>query len=131
MNRGAARATRVLCVLATLAAASLGGGCGATPPQAPAVEANRVASALAGIAEACGEAAQERALPRFGPPGTGAGQEAATRAKELAMVFARNPNWIYQGASLRQVVALADARLQECGLTDAATALRAQTAAPR
>jgi hypothetical protein len=131
MKRRVTRVTRGPCGLAALAAAGLGGGCGATPPQAPAVEASRVASALAGIAEACGEAAQERALPRFGPPGTGAGEEAATRAQELAMVFVRNPHWIYQGANLRQVVALADARLQECGLTSAASALRAQTAAAR
>jgi hypothetical protein len=79
------------------------------------VEANRVASALEGIAEACGEEVQQRAL-RFGAGGPGPQRQALMRVRELADVFARNPDWIYQGDTLREVVALADARLRECGL---------------
>jgi hypothetical protein len=115
------RTTRLLaaCAFAILAA-----GCGATPPQAPAVQANRVASALEGIAQACGEAYQQRALPRFGPSGNGSESEALMRTRELADVVERNPDWVYQGDTLRQVAVLAGARLRECGLTSAAQTLR-------
>src|SRR5205807_5108085 len=110
--------------LAALALACTCAGCGATPPQAPPAQANRVAAALEGIDEACGEFEQQRALPRLGAPSPAPERAALLRARELADVFARNPSWIYQGDTLRQVVGLADARLRECGLTGAAQALR-------
>ena len=116
-------------LLAAFLLVSVVAGCGAKPPQAPPVQANRVASALAGIAEACGEEVQQRALLRFGPGGPGPQQQALMRVRELADVFARNPGWIYQGDTLREVVALADARLRECGLASVARALRRWTAA--
>jgi hypothetical protein len=98
-------------------------GCGALPPQAPSSEENRVASALAGIAAACGESYQQRALPslpaRRQPPIASAGE----RAGELLHVAQRNPRWIYQGHTLAEVVALAAERLRECGLGAAARVL--------
>lgn len=114
---------------AALALACASAGCGATPPQAPSAQANRVAAALEGISEACGEAAQQHALPRLAAPTLAPERAALTRALELAHVLVRNPDWIYQGDTLRQVVALADARLRECGLASAAAALRRWTAA--
>ncbi|HEY0515521.1 MAG TPA: hypothetical protein VGD00_00250 [Solirubrobacteraceae bacterium] len=99
-------------------------GCGAQPPQAPTAYANRVASALEGITLACGENAQQRALPQFGPPSRAPESEAAERALELAHVVKHNPAWVYQGSTLEEVAASAAERLHECGLGAAARPLR-------
>jgi hypothetical protein len=101
---------------AALVVATLASGCGAKPPQAPPALANRVASALEGIAQACGESYQQTALPRFGPPSRGPEQAAAMRVLELAHVVRVNREWIYQGETLGEVAHLASERLRECGL---------------
>lgn len=115
--------------VAILSAIALG-GCGATPPQAPVAQANRVASALTGIASACGEAYQQRSFSgRLATPAL-LQASAQERASELAHVFSMNPAWIYQGQTLRQVVALSISYLRECGLTGAAALLLATTSQP-
>jgi hypothetical protein len=99
------------------------GGCGAQQPQAPTPEANRVASAVSGIAAACGESYQQHALPHLPghrqPPLTAARE----RATELQHVVEHNSGWIYQGQTLAEVQSLAAARLRECGLAAAARVL--------
>ena len=48
-------------------------------------------------------------------------------ARKLARVFARNPNWIYQGETVRQIVKDSLTALDACGLHGAAGTLRART----
>ena len=98
-------------------------GCGPPPPQAPTAQANRVASAITGIAEACGESYQSRALPGVHPRDASIEAQAASRALELARVYVQNPGWIYQGETLQQVVALSVHYLRACGLGSAADLL--------
>lgn len=97
------------------------GGCGAAPPQPPAVHANRIASALSGIGEACGEAYQR------GSPSAGAQASANERVLELARAYRAGPQWVYQGRTLTRVVAEAVHYLRECGLHGAAARLVALT----
>lgn len=102
-------------------------GCGAREPQVPTEQANRVASAIAGISAACGESYQQRALEPQ-PDETGVLESAATmRVTELARVYRMGPEWIYNGETLRQIVALSVRDLRECHLEDAATSLVRQT----
>ncbi len=110
-----------------LCGALLFGGCGAPPPQVPVGRAERVSAALTGIAEACGEAYQQ-GRPGSAPAATI--EAAATmRAQELAQVFTDDLEGIYQGQTLRQVLARAITYLQECGLQRSAAALRSETRA--
>jgi hypothetical protein len=115
-----------------LACGALAGGsvslcaCGAKQPQAPKVQAERVAAALEGIAAACGESYQQLAFARSRTAPGGERYPSATlaaaalqRAQELADVYLQNPDWIYQSETLRQLVALSVSRLRECALTDA------------
>jgi hypothetical protein len=128
MPAGARVARRVAGALALGAAL---GACGAPPPQVPVAQANRVASALAGIAAACGESYQQHAFSA--PPAGLARLEVAARSRveELARVYVQNPDWIYQGETLRQVVALSVSYLRQCRLPQAAAALVTRTAPPR
>lgn len=83
-----------------------------------------MATALAGITQACGLSYQERALP---PPPADVGtlEGAASRAaRQLADVYRLNPNWIYQGETLTAVVALAIRGMRECALPGAAAELQ-------
>ena len=100
--------------------------CGAQPPQAPTHQANRAASAMTGIVEACGLAYQARG-PRSAPgEPAGPAAEAQSRAQELASVYRLNPEWIYNGVTLRAIVALSVRELRECGLHAAADELLAR-----
>jgi hypothetical protein len=105
-------------------------GCGPPPPQAPTAQADRVASAITGIAEACGESYQSRALPGAHPKDAPLEAEAASRALELARVYLQNPGWIYQGETLQQVVALSVHYLRACDLGRAADLLVRRTRRP-
>jgi predicted small lipoprotein YifL len=113
---------------AALALAVLAGGCGAKGPQVPTPQANKVASALEGISEACGENFQQNALPRFASPGPGPELAARMRALELAQVVRQHRERIYQGETLAEVAHLAGERLRECGLPGAADELHRLTA---
>jgi hypothetical protein len=116
---------------ALAAAALLATGCGAKQPQAPPALENKVASALEGIAEACGEAYRQAALPRFGAPSREPEETANMRALELAHVVRLNPGWIYQGEPLSEIVQLARERLRECGLDGAASHLAQLAGVPK
>jgi hypothetical protein len=124
---GAHLTGRSACLLAGVLATVSASACGPPPPQAPVSQANRVASALAGIGEACGESYQERASPVASADTSPIEAAAAMRARELAEVYRMNPRWIYQGETLRQIVALSIAYLRECRLSGAATALQRET----
>ena len=122
--------SRIARLLALLCAAALAAGCGAKPPQAPTALANKVSSALEGIAAACGESYQQSALPRFGARGAGPEQAARMRALELARVVRLNSEWIYQGETLGEVTHLAGERLRECGLPGVASYLHGLISSP-
>jgi hypothetical protein len=118
---------------AGLAAPALAGlalalvGCGAQPPQAPTHQASRAASAMTGIEEACGLAYQARGPRGASGEPAGPAAEAQSRALELASVYRLNPEWIYNGVTLRAIVALSVRDLRECGLGAAASELLVRT----
>jgi hypothetical protein len=111
--------------LAWLAAALAATACGATPPQAPFRQAKALDSATSGIAFACGEAYQVTAFPGDHVKDLAPIRSAATRsAAKLARVDALNPDWIYQGQTIAEIVHDGTADLRACGLRDAADALK-------
>jgi hypothetical protein len=112
-------------VLLALAAALLGSGCGAPPPQAPVAQAQRVASALSGIAAACGQAYQQDAFAPRARDHPALERAASMRVRELAEVVRENPHWIYNGESLQDIVKSSIGYLSECRLARAAALLRA------
>ncbi len=114
-------------VVLCLGGALLFSGCGAPPPQVPVGQAERVSAALTGIAEACGESYQQWDPGSKRAPATTIEAAATMRARELAQVFTDDPEGIYQGQTLRQVLAQAITYLEECGLRRSATALRSET----
>ena len=94
--------------------------CAGTSSQAPLKEAKKLSVSTSGISTACGLAFQATAFP-------GAHKKdletleatAASSAKKLASVYVRNQAWIYQGDTVRQIVAQALSMLSTCGLTRA------------
>jgi hypothetical protein len=109
-----------------LAVALAGAGCGPTPPQAPLAQAKKLDSATGAISTACGLTYQVTAFPG-GHRAELANLEAsaASSARKLASVYARNPAWVYQGQTVGKTVNDAIAMLRACGLYDAANALSA------
>jgi hypothetical protein len=116
---------RTLALVAFAVALALtGAGCGATPPQAPLAQAKKLDSATGDIAAACGLSYQVAAFPgdhRADLANLAA--SATSSARKLASVYARNPAWIYQGETVRQIVDDGVAMLRACGLDGAARAL--------
>jgi hypothetical protein len=106
--------------------------CGATPPQPPLKQTQKLSVATSGISTACGLAFQVTAFP-------GAHKKdletleatAASSAKKLASVYTLNQAWIYQGESVHDIVRDALSMLSTCGLTKAQSALVHQTYARR
>jgi hypothetical protein len=106
--------------------------CGGMPSSVPLKEAKKLSVSTSGISTACGLAFQATAFP-------GAHKKdletleatAASSAKKLASVYARNQAWIYQGATVRQIVGEALSMLSTCGLTRAQSALAHATSARR
>src|SRR5437588_9992544 len=118
---------RLASLAALLALASLS-ACGPTPPQAPLEQAKKLDSATSGISTACGLSSQVTAFPPVDHKALGTLDATATEdARKLARVFARNPNWIYQGETVRQIVQDSLTALDPCGLHGAAGTLRART----
>lgn len=95
-------------------------GCGALPPQAPLPYAKKLDSATSGISTMCGEAYQVRA---FG--GDQARDMTTLEAtveesvRKLSRVYQRNPSWVYQGETVRQLVREGASMLGSCGLARA------------
>lgn len=104
-------------------------GCGPTPPQAPLDQAKKLDESLGGISTACGEAYQLSAFPPHNRSETLTLEATASSdARKLASVYARNPEWIYQGESIRGLVHDSWSTLNSCGLSEAARALVRDTA---
>jgi hypothetical protein len=103
--------------------------CGSTPPQAPLPYAKKLDSATSGISTACGEAYQLAAFPGASPGQlTTLEVTASSSALKLASVYVRNPSWIYQGDTVREIVGESLSMLRSCGLARAAGALQRATA---
>jgi hypothetical protein len=102
--------------------------CAGTSSQAPLKEAKKLSVSTGAISTACGLAFQATAFP-------GAHEKdlepleatAASNAKKLASVYARNQAWIYQGQTVRQIVGASLSMLSTCGLTKAQSALARAT----
>jgi hypothetical protein len=119
-------------ILVGSAAALAVSACGATPPQAPLGEAQKLSVATGRIATACGFAYQVTAF---------AGNHrsdlqtleatASSSARKLASVYVRNQAWIYQGETVHDIVRDALSMLGACGLTTAQRVLAEATYARR
>jgi hypothetical protein len=113
----------VLALVALLAAA-----CGPTPPQAPLPYAKKLDTSTSDISTACGEAAQVTEFEgRHSPHLAGIEGAAERSARKLASVYRRNPNWIYQGETVGEIVVDAKRMLDSCGLHPALDVLRRAT----
>jgi len=120
-----AQGAALLAAAACVAAGST--GCGPPPPQVPVPQAGKVTAALAGITAACGESYQQHALAPMADESGVLESAASMRASELAGVYRKGPEWIYNGETLQQIVALSIRDLRECDLGGAAAALERQT----
>ena len=102
--------------------------CAPGSPQAPLKEAQKLSVATSGISTACGQAFQLTAFPGAHEKELEALEAtAASSAKKLASVYARNPAWIYQGETVHDIVRDSIAMLSACGLTKAGSALARAT----
>lgn len=106
-------------LLAALLATGLA-ACGATPPQAPSRQAMKLDVATGGISTACGLAYQATGFPGESEKERETLEAtAASSARKLASVYARNQTWIYQGETVREIVRDALSMLSACGLRQA------------
>jgi hypothetical protein len=108
--------------------ALLAGACGPTPPQAPLPYAKKLDTSTSDISTACGEAAQVTEFEGAHSPHLAGIEGAAERsARKLASVYRRNPDWIYQGETVGEIVVDAKRMLDSCGLHPALDTLRRAT----
>jgi hypothetical protein len=114
---------RLIAALALLALA----GCGATPPQAPGPQAHALNKSLSAISSACGHATEIQAFTNDARDLTITQHEAEKQVDLLVAVYKRNPGWIFQGKSVKQLVVITNTFLDECGLHAAALRLRRAT----
>jgi hypothetical protein len=122
--------TRRQCMSAALAAMAIAtAACGPLPPQAPLAAAKRLDAATSGISTACGEAYQVTAFAGDHAAGLAALEATAgAAAVKLAGVYARNPSWIYQGQTVRQIVLESIDLMRSCSLSRPAGILAQRTA---
>lgn len=110
--------------LAVLAVAA----CGPTPPQAPLRYAKKLDTSTSDISTACGEASQVMEFEGQNSPHLAGIEGAAVRsARKLASVYHRNPEWIYQGETVGEIVIDAKRMLASCGLRQALSELSRAT----
>jgi hypothetical protein len=115
--------------LCALAAAFLATACGAPPPQAPFRYAKKLDSATSGISTDCGLSYQVTAFPGDHTKDLITLEAtASTSVRKLAKVWKLNPDWIYQGETIRQIVGASLSMLDSCGLHRARTELARLTA---
>lgn len=102
--------------------------CGPTPPQAPLPYAKKLDSATSGISTACGLAEQVSAFSgQHGKDLITLEVTAASSGLKLASVYRKNPSWIYQGETVRQIVTDSVSLLGSCGLRGAQAQLKRAT----
>ena len=103
-------------------------GCGPTPPQAPLPYAKKLDTSTSDISTACGEASQVTEFAGQNSAHLAGIEGAAERsARKLASVYRRNPEWIYQGETVGEIVVDARRMLASCGLRSALETLRRET----
>jgi hypothetical protein len=111
--------------LAAIAAAVSLAGCGPPAPQAPPSQAKKLDASTSDLSTACGLAYQVTA---FGGDHrkdlANLESQAMASAGSLAAVYRLNPDWIYQGETVRRIVGDALGMLHACGLTEAEQTLR-------
>jgi hypothetical protein len=110
-------------VLACVVAIGLA-SCGPTPPQASLPAAKELAASTSGISSACGEAYQVREFDGGNRRELETLEATAdSESHKLASVYAMNPEWIYQGQTVREIVHDAAVMLDACGLRQAGQVL--------
>jgi hypothetical protein len=110
-------------IAAALAALALA-GCGATPPQAPGPQAHQLNLALSRISSACGHASEIQEFSKDSRDLRITERQAQQQIGPLVRIHRQNPNWIFQGKSVSELVNLSSTYLDECGLHMAAQRLR-------
>jgi hypothetical protein len=111
-------------LVAALVAAT---GCGPTPPQAPGPEAHRLNKALSTFSSACGHASEINEFTKDRRAMTITEHQAQSQIPHLVRVWRQNPDWIFQGKTVAELVQMSVTFLDECGLHEAAADLRAAT----
>jgi hypothetical protein len=112
-------------IVAALCTATCWLGCGPPPPQAPKPAAQKLESGLESISAACAEAFAVGAFPGDHRADLARLEvEATSGGKDVADVYGENPDWIYQGETVRTIVDDATTRLRECKLARSAAALQ-------
>ena len=109
------------------AALVLAAGCGPTPPQAPGPQAHQLNVSLSRVSSACGHAAEIQAFSNDARGLTITEHQAQAEVPTLARIYRQNPNWIFLGKTVAELVQLSVSHLDECGLHHAAGRLRAAT----
>ena len=110
-----------------IVAALLLAGCGPTPPQAPGPEAHRLNEALSTFSSACGHATEIQEFTNDARDMTITEHQAQAQIPHLARIYRQNPDWIFQGKSVAELVQMSSKFLDECGLHQTARRLRAAT----
>jgi hypothetical protein len=100
-------------------------GCGATPPQAPGPQAHQLNEALSTFSGACGHAAEIQTFSNNARDMAITEHQAQKQVPVLVKIYRQNPDWIFQGKSVAQLVQMSSTFLDECGLHAAAGQLRA------
>jgi hypothetical protein len=112
--------------LVAAAAAIALAACGARSPEAPLGQAKKLSVSTSGISTACGLAYQATAFPGNHRRELATLDVAASSsAVKLASVYRRNPGWLYQGATVSEIVSDGIEMLRACGLHRAARTLSA------
>ncbi len=115
--------------IATLAATLAIAGCGATPPQAPSSEAQKLDASTSDLSTECGLTYQVTEFPGDHREELASLEsQAIASARSLASVYHRNPAWIYQGETVHEIVRDALSMLHACGLHRAGHTLLRATA---
>jgi hypothetical protein len=114
--------------LAAALAVVLLAACGPTPPQAPLPYAKKLDTSTSDISTACGEASQVTAFEGRSSAHLAGIEGAAERSvRRLASVYRRDPDWIYQGETVGEIVVDAKRMLGSCGLRPALSELTRET----
>jgi len=114
-------------IAVALALACALAGCGPTPPQAPGPQAHELNQALSTFSTACGHAAEVQAFSNSARLMDGLERLAGGKVATLTRIYHENPDWIFQGKTVRQLVQMSVSFLTECGLHRTAARLRQAT----